>query len=57
VFRKALGKTFRIEAFDEYGQAELDLSRKVAKLNTIWVEPEHLLRFRRGRGRTRRAKR
>jgi hypothetical protein len=46
-FRKALGLTFRIEAFNRYGLAELDLSRKVAKLETIWVEPEFLRRTRR----------
>jgi hypothetical protein len=49
VFRRALGQTFRIEAFDEYGHAELDVSRKVAKYNWIWVEPEYLVRFRRKR--------
>jgi hypothetical protein len=47
VFEKALGKTFRIEDFNEYGHAELDLSKKVAKFNTIWVEPHFLLLFRR----------
>ena len=50
-FRKALGLTFRIEAFSRYGFAELDLSRKVAWGETIWVEPEFLLRTRRSRGR------
>ena len=49
VFRLALGKTFKVEDFNEYGLAELDLSKKVKKLNTIWVEPEYLLLFRRGR--------
>jgi len=47
VFAAALGKTFRVEAFDEYGLAELDLTRKVARLNTIWVEPPYLRRTRR----------
>ncbi len=47
VFEKALGKTFRIEKFNEYGHAELDLTKKVAKFNTIWVEPHFLLLFRR----------
>jgi hypothetical protein len=46
VFEKALGKTFRIEDFNEYGCAELDLTKKVAKYNTIWVEPHYLLLFR-----------
>ena len=49
VFQAALGKTFRIESFDDYGHAELDVSRKVAKNNWIWVEPEAVLRFRRRR--------
>ena len=50
-FRKALGLTFRIEAFNRYGLAELDLTWKVAKLETIWVEPECLRRTRRARRR------
>jgi len=49
VFNKALGKTFKIENFDEYGLAEFDLSKKVAKLNTIWVEPIFLLLSRKKR--------
>lgn len=49
VFERALGKTFKIEDFDEYGHAELDLTKKVAKYNTIWVEPHFLLLFRRKR--------
>jgi hypothetical protein len=47
VFKQAFGKTFRIESFNEYGLAELDLSKKVARNNCIWVEPEYLLLFRR----------
>jgi len=47
VFAAALGKTFRVEAFNEYGLAELDLTQKVARLNTIWVEPPYLRRTRR----------
>ena len=50
-FRKALGLTFRIEAFNRYGLAELDLTRKVAKLESIWVEPDCLRRTRRARRR------
>jgi hypothetical protein len=46
VFRRALGLTFRIEGFGRYGHAELDLSRKVARLETIWVEPNLLRRTR-----------
>ena len=49
VFRRAVGKTFMVEDFNEYGLAELDLSKKVERYNTIWVEPEYLLLFRRGR--------
>jgi hypothetical protein len=47
VFKKAIGKTFRIESFNEYDLAELNLSQKVARNNYIWVEPEYLLLFRR----------
>jgi len=36
-----------VEAFNEYGLAELDLTQKVARLNTIWVEPPYLRRTRR----------
>ncbi len=46
-FRKALGKTFKIISFTEYNLAELDIGKKVAKYNWIWVEPEYLLLFRR----------
>lgn len=42
VFRKALGKTFKVEGFNPVGMAELDLTQKVAKFNTIWVEPDCL---------------
>lgn len=43
VFEKALEKTFKVEGFNEYGCAELDLTKKVARYNTIWVEPHFLL--------------
>ena len=36
VFRKAVGKTFRVEALGEYGHLEL----MVAGSDTIWIEPE-----------------
>lgn len=49
IFKQALGKTFKIEAFNKYNLAELDLTKKVAKYNWIWVEPEFLLLFRRKR--------
>jgi hypothetical protein len=55
-FSRSVGKTFQIEAFDESGCAELDLTGKVG-LDTIWIEPgcvrrvrrprKHSLRFRR----------
>ena len=48
VFALALKKTFRIESFNQFGFAELNLSRKVARLHFIWVEPEYLERSRRG---------
>jgi hypothetical protein len=47
-FSRAVGKTFQIEAFDELGCAELDLSGKVG-LDTIWIEPFCVRRFRRPR--------
>jgi hypothetical protein len=45
-FSRAVGKTFQVEAFDELGCAELDLSGKVG-LDTIWIEPFCVQRFRR----------
>ena len=48
VFSRAVGKTFQVEAFDELGCAELDLSGKVG-LDTIWIEPSCVQRFRRPR--------
>jgi hypothetical protein len=45
-FSRAVGKTFQIEAFDELGCAELDLSGKVG-LDTIWIEPFCVQRLRR----------
>lgn len=42
LFRRALNQTFKVEGFNTAGLAELDLTRKVAKLNTIWVEPDCL---------------
>ena len=45
VFRDAVGKTFRIEGFDEHGNLELEVWRTdlsgVPKVpDTIWIEPE-----------------
>jgi hypothetical protein len=36
VFKRSLGKTFRIEGFDADGNLEL----AVTKHDTIWIEPE-----------------
>jgi hypothetical protein len=36
VFADAVGKTFRIEGFGEYGHLELTVSAS----DTIWIEPE-----------------
>ena len=47
VFARALGKTFQIEAFDHYGHACLDLTMKVARLHSIYVEPFLVHRTRR----------
>ena len=47
-FSRAVGRTFQIEAFDESGCAELDLTRKVG-CDTIWIEPFCVLRIRRPR--------
>jgi hypothetical protein len=49
VFRLARGKTFRVEGFGRHGHAELDVGRKVRRLETIWVEPDCLRLFRRVR--------
>jgi hypothetical protein len=43
VFKRSLGKTFRVEGFDEYGHLEL----RVTKLDTIWIEPEFVVRAKR----------
>src|SRR5215510_13699516 len=45
-FARAVGRTFQIEAFDELGCAELDLTGKVG-FDTIWIEPFCVQRFRR----------
>ncbi len=47
IFQLALGKTFRIEQIDDFGHAELNVSRKVERYHWIWVEPECLVRSRR----------
>jgi len=35
VFRRALGLTFRVESFGRYGYVELDLTKKVAHLDSF----------------------
>ena len=39
VFRRALGKTYRIEGIGEFGHLEL----VVTKRDTIWIEPEFVV--------------
>ena len=48
IFRRAVGCTFVIEEFSNYGFAELDL-RKIQKWDSVWVEPELLRLVQRGR--------
>jgi len=55
-FSRAVGKTFQIEAFDELGCAELDLTGKVGH-DTIWLEPSCVRRARRPRKHSRRFRR
>lgn len=54
LFRFCLGREFTIQAFDQYGHAELsvDKDRSVRKkfgLNTIWIEPEFIARVRKAK--------
>jgi hypothetical protein len=54
VFKRALGRTFRIEGFDEHGHIELVVaerrpSSKRYESDTIWVEPEFVARVTRRR--------
>ena len=47
LFRFCLGREFAIEAFNQYGYAELSVDedrgvRKKFGLNTIWIEPKFL---------------
>jgi hypothetical protein len=49
VFKRALGRTFRIEGFDERGHIELVIaerrpSSKRYESDTIWIEPEFVAR-------------
>lgn len=56
VFSRAVGKTFQVEAFDESGSAELDLTGKVG-FDTIWIEPFCVRRVRRPSKHSRRFRR
>jgi hypothetical protein len=54
VFKRALGRTFRIEGFDEHGHLELVVaerrpSSKRYESETIWIEPEFVARVERRR--------
>ncbi|MHC4489707.1 MAG: hypothetical protein ACYSW7_11120 [Planctomycetota bacterium] len=49
IFKQALGHTFKVEGFNQYGFAELKLSKKIEWGHTIWVELFHLERSRRRR--------
>ena len=54
VFKRALGRTFRIEGFDEHGHIELVVaerrpSSKRYESDTIWIEPEFVARVMRRR--------
>ena len=51
VFKRALGRTFRIEGFDEHGHLELVVAERRPSPNkyesdTIWIEPEFVVRVR-----------
>jgi hypothetical protein len=50
-FSAAVDKTFQIEAFDQTGCAELDLTGKLGP-QTIWIEPFCLVRTRRPKRRS-----
>ncbi len=45
VFKRALGKTFRVVGIGEYGHLELE----VTSHDTIWIEPEFVVRADQGR--------
>ena len=55
-FSRAVGQTFQIEAFDQLGCAELDLTGKVGS-DTIWIEPFCVQRTRRPKTHSRRFRR
>jgi hypothetical protein len=41
IFKKALGKTFRVEGFGKYGHIELQVGKKLKPrtFDVIWIEP------------------
>jgi hypothetical protein len=48
VFRRALGKTFRVEGIDDYGHLELVVAERRPspdryESSTIWIEPEFVI--------------
>jgi hypothetical protein len=45
VFKRALGKTFRVAGIVEHGHLELEVTRR----DTIWIEPEFVVRSARRR--------
>ena len=54
VFRRALGKTFRVEGFDCYGHLELVVAERkptpdTYESDTIFIEPEFVALARRNR--------
>ena len=54
VFRRALGKTFRVEGFDRYGHLELVVAERKPRpdayeSDTIFIEPEFVTLARRSR--------
>jgi hypothetical protein len=56
VFRRELGKSFRVEAIDEYGHLELVVaehspSPEKYQSETIWIEPEFVILAEERRGR------
>ena len=56
VFRRALGKTFRVEGIDDHGHLELVVaehrpSPDKYESSTIWIEPEFVVLAKEGRRR------
>ncbi len=56
VFEICIGKTYTIQAFDEYGHIELAVGKDVDHIiggfmNTIWIEPEFVVSAKQTKGR------